>query len=110
MFHYVEGCLRNVWLANCCEFKKAPFDEGVAFQNLHGLTESICIAMTNKADVLTGSAFRYIPCAGMLLSQPALGKLLYVDGQSVARWKKTSKVPRWAKTCSTALHSPCRGK
>ena len=32
----------------------------------------------------------------MLLSQPALGKLMGIDGQSVARWEKTSKVPRWA--------------
>ena len=31
-----------------------------------------------------------------LLSQPALGKLMGIDGQSVARWEKTSKVPRWA--------------
>ena len=31
-----------------------------------------------------------------LLSQPALGKLVGIDGQSVARWGKTSKVPRWA--------------
>ena len=32
----------------------------------------------------------------MLLSQPALGKLMGIDGQSVARWEKTSKVPLWA--------------
>ena len=32
----------------------------------------------------------------MLLSQPALGKLMGIDGQSVARWEKTSKIPRWA--------------
>ena len=31
-----------------------------------------------------------------MLSQPALGKLMGIDGQSVARWEKTSKVPRWA--------------
>ena len=30
------------------------------------------------------------------MSQPALGKLMGIDGQSVARWEKTSKVPRWA--------------
>jgi len=32
----------------------------------------------------------------MLLSQPALAKLMGIDGQSVARWEKTRKVPRWA--------------
>lgn len=52
--------------------------------------------LTKKAGVLTGSEFRYIRSAGMLLSQPALGKLMGIDGQSVARWEKTGKVPKWA--------------
>jgi DNA-binding transcriptional regulator YiaG len=85
-----------VWLANGYVIKKTPFGEGVAFHNLDGLTESICISLTKKAGVLTGSEFRYIRSAGMLLSQPALGKLMGIDGQSVARWEKTGKVPKWA--------------
>ena len=96
MYHYTDGGLRNVWLANGYEIKKTPFGEGVAFHNLDGLTKSICIALTKKAGVLTGSEFRYIRSAGMLLSQPALGKLMGIDGQSVARWEKTGKVPKWA--------------
>ncbi len=96
MYHYTDGGLRNVWLANGYVIKKTPFGEGVAFHNLDGLTESICISLTKKAGVLTGSEFRYIRSAGMLLSQPALGNLMGIDGQSVARWEKTSKVPRWA--------------
>jgi len=96
MYHYTDGGLRNVWLANGYEIKKTPFGEGVAFHNLDGLTTSICIALTKKAGVLTGSEFRYIRSAGMLLSQPALGKLMGIDGQSVARWEKTGKVPKWA--------------
>jgi DNA-binding transcriptional regulator YiaG len=96
MYHYTDGGLRNVWLANGYEIKKTPFGEGVAFHNIDGLTESICIALTKKAGVLTGSEFRYIRSAGMLLSQPALGKLMGIDGQSVARWEKTGKVPKWA--------------
>ena len=96
MYHYTDGGLRNVWLANGYEIKKTPYGEGVAFHNLDGLTTSICIALTKKAGVLTGIEFRYIRSAGMLLSQPSLGKLMGIDGQSVARWEKTSKVPRWA--------------
>jgi putative transcriptional regulator len=96
MYHYTDGGLRNVWLANGYEIKKTPFGEGVAFHNLDGLTTSICIALTKKAGVVTGSEFRYIRSAGMLLSQPALGKLMGIDGQSVARWEKTGKVPKWA--------------
>ena len=96
MYHYTDGGLRNVWLANGYEIKKTPYGEGVAFHNVDGLTRSICMALTRKASLLTGAEFRYIRSAGMLLSQPALGKLMGIDGQSVARWEKTSKVPRWA--------------
>jgi DNA-binding transcriptional regulator YiaG len=96
MYHYTDGGLRNVWLANGYEIKKTPFGEGVSFHNLDGLTTSICIALTKKAGVVTGSEFRYIRSAGMLLSQTALGKLMGIDGQSVARWEKTGKVPKWA--------------
>ena len=96
MYHYTDGGLRNVWLANGYEIKQTPYGEGVSFHNLDGLTKSICMALTNKASLLTGAEFRYIRSAGMLLSQPALGKLMGIDGQSVARWEKTSKVPRWA--------------
>jgi len=64
------------------------------------------MALTNKASPLTGAEFRYIRSAGMLLSQPALGKLMGIDGQSVARWEKTSKVPRWADKCVRLLYMP----
>ena len=96
MYHYTDGGLRNVWLANGYEFKKTPDGDGVAFHNLDGLTRCICLALSRQNAPLTGAEFRYIRSAGMLLSQPALGKLMGIDGQSVARWEKTSKVPRWA--------------
>ena len=96
MYHYTDGGLRNVWLANGYEITQTPYGEGVSFHNLDGLTRSICMALTRKASPLTGAEFRYIRSAGMLVSQPALGKLMGIDGQSVARWEKTSKVPLWA--------------
>ncbi len=96
MYHYTDGGLRNVWLANGYTKQQTPFGEGVAIHDVAGLTQAICIALTKKAGVLTGVEFRYLRSAGMLLSQPALGKLMGADGQSVARWEKTSRVPRWA--------------
>ncbi len=77
-----------LWLANGYEIKKAPYGEGVAFQNVDGLTRSICMALTRKASLLTGAEFRYIHSAGTLLSQPALGKLMGIDGQSVSRYRR----------------------
>ena len=81
MYQYTDGGLRNVWLANGYEVKQTPFGEGVAFHNLDGLTAAICSALARKSSLLTGAEFRYIRSAGMLLSQPALGKLMGVDGQ-----------------------------
>jgi DNA-binding transcriptional regulator YiaG len=105
MYHYTDGGLRNVWLANGYEIIQTPYGEGVSFHNLDGLTRSICMALTRKASPLTGSEFRYIRSAGMLVSQPALGKLMGIDGQSVARWEKTSKVPLWADKLARLLYA-----
>ena len=95
MYHYTDGGLKNVWLANGYTVRKTPYGDGVAIHDLEGLTEAICLALTEKAGVLTGAEFRYIRSA-MLLSQPALGKIIGVDAQSVARWEKTGRVPKWA--------------
>lgn len=95
MYHYTDGGLKNVWLANGYTVRQTPYGEGVAIHDLDGLTQAICLALTEKAGVLSGAEFRYIRSA-MLLSQPALGKVIGVDGQSVARWEKTGRVPKWA--------------
>ena len=96
MYHYTDGGLRNVWLANGFEIKKTPFGDAVSFHDSDGLTQAICQALAAKVGVLTGVELRYIRSAGMGLSQPALGKLVGIDGQSIARWEKSGKVPRWA--------------
>lgn len=96
MFHYTDGGLRNVWLFNGYTVRTTPYGEGIAIHDAAGLTAAICTALTKKAGVLTGAELRYLRNAGMLLSQPALGKLMGTDGQSIARWEKTGRVPRWA--------------
>ena len=96
MYHYTDGVLRNVWLANGFEIKKTPFGDAVTFHDSDGLTQAICQALAGKIGILTGVELRYIRSAGMGLSQPALGKLMGIDGQSIARWEKSGKVPRWA--------------
>jgi len=74
MYHYTDGGLRNVWLVNGYEIKSTPYGQGVVFHDLDGLTRCICLALTHKPSKLTGAEFRYIRSAGMLLSQPALGR------------------------------------
>ena len=49
MYHYNDGGLRNVWLANGYEIKKTPYGEGVTLHNLDGLTRSICMASESRS-------------------------------------------------------------
>ena len=105
MYHYTDGGLRNVWLANGFEVKKTPFGDAVTFHDSDGLTQAICQALAGKIGILTGVELRYIRSAGMRLSQPALGKLMGIDGQSIARWEKSGKVPRWADKLMRLLYA-----
>jgi DNA-binding transcriptional regulator YiaG len=105
MYHYTDGGLRNVWLVNGYEIRQTAHGEGVAFHDLDGLVSAICTALTHQAKPLTGAEFRYIRSAGMRLSQPALASLMGINGQSVARWEKTGRVPRWADKLLRLLHA-----
>jgi DNA-binding transcriptional regulator YiaG len=96
MYHSTDSGLRNVWLANGFEIKKTPFGDAVTFHDSDGLTQAICQTLAAKIGVLTGVELRYIRSAGMGLSQPALGTLMGIDGQSIARCEKSGKEPRWA--------------
>lgn len=66
------------------------------FHDSDGLTQSICQALAAKIGILKGAELRYIRSVGMGLSQPALGKIKGIDGQSIVRWEKSGKRPRWA--------------
>ncbi len=55
MYHYTDGGLRNVWLANGYQVQKTPYGEAVAIDDLEGLTQAICTALTNNPSKLTCS-------------------------------------------------------
>jgi len=95
MYHYTDGGLQNVWLANGYRMQKTPYGAAVAIDDLEGLTQTICITLTKKPSKLTGSEFRYLRNA-LMLSQPSLGQMLGVSGQAVALWEKTGRVPKMA--------------
>lgn len=96
MYHYTDGGLENVWLLNGYTRRQTPYGEAVSIHDIDGLTRAICLTLTRKPGPLTGKEFRYIRQGGMALSQASLGKMLGADGQSVARWEKTGRVPKWA--------------
>jgi DNA-binding transcriptional regulator YiaG len=105
MYHYTDGGLRNVWLRNGYELVDTPYGKAVSFRDGDGLIRAVCLALTRKVGRLTGVEFRYIRSSGFLMSQPSLAKLLGVDGQTVARWEKSGKVPKWADKLARLLYA-----
>ncbi|GAB1394481.1 hypothetical protein MASR1M60_26450 [Rhodocyclaceae bacterium] len=96
MIRWDDMGLKNIWLANGYERVQTPYGPGLRFDDVDGLTRAVCLALARKPGKLTGVEFRYLRSAGMALSQPGLGKLMGIDAQSIARWEKTGKVPKWA--------------
>ena len=95
MYHYADGGLRNIWLANGYEREETPYGKALTIQDLPGLTRAICKALIRKNSKLTGAEFRYLRQA-MLMSQASLGRTLGRTDQAIAGWEKNSKVPKFA--------------
>jgi DNA-binding transcriptional regulator YiaG len=96
MLHYTDGGLKNIWISNGYEIRKTGHGKSIAIHDIDGLTQAICAALTKKINPLTGKEFRYIRSAGLLMSQDGIGKLIGADAQSVARWEKHGRLPKWA--------------
>jgi DNA-binding transcriptional regulator YiaG len=101
MYHFTDGCLRNVWLENGYAEKDTPYGKATSFHDLEGLTRAICWALVHKPGKLSGAEFRYLR-SGLPLSQNALGKLLGCTEQAVAKWEKQGRVPK-AEDCLIRL-------
>ena len=74
MYKFSDGGLRNVWLANGFTVKKTPYGDAVAIEDVPGLANAICAALTKKPGRLTGAEFRYLRLH-LRLSQKALGQI-----------------------------------
>lgn len=96
MYRWDDMGLKNIWLANGYRFHDTPYGKGVSFEDVDGLTRAVCLALARKPGKLTGAELRYLRQVGLGMSQPSLGKVLGVDAQSVARWEKSGKLPKWA--------------
>jgi DNA-binding transcriptional regulator YiaG len=96
MYRWDDMGLKNIWLANGYRLHDTPYGKGVSFEDVEGLTRAVCIALARKPGKLTGTELRYLRQVGLGMSQPSLGKVLGVDAQSVARWEKSGKLPKWA--------------
>jgi putative transcriptional regulator len=96
MYRWDDMGLKNVWLVNGYTLHETPYGQGVSFEDVEGLTRAVSLALARKSGKLTGAEFRYLRQAGLGMSQPSLGKVLGADAQSIARWEKSGKVPKWA--------------
>jgi|LakMenEpi03Aug12_release.lakeMendotaPanAssembly.Ray.scaffolds.fasta_scaffold255322_3 putative transcriptional regulator len=96
MYRWNDMGLKNVWLVNGYTLHETPYGQGVSFEDVEGLTRAVSLALARKPGKLTGAEFRYLRQAGLGLSQASLGKVLGADAQSIARWEKSGKVPKWA--------------
>lgn len=96
MYHWDDMGLKNVWLANGYTLHETPYGRGVSFEDVDGLTRAVCLALARKPGKLTGVELRYLRQSGLGMSQPSLGRLMGIDAQSIARWEKSGKVPKWA--------------
>lgn len=93
-YHYTESGLRNIWLASGYEFVETRYGRGIAIHNVPGLHSLIGKQLAHKHR-LTGTELRFLR-KEMGLSQRALGELLGASDQAVAKWEKTSRVPKTA--------------
>ena len=93
-YHYTEGGLRNIWLANGYTLRKTKYGDGVAINDVDGLHRAIAHALANKSH-LTGSEVRFLR-KEMGMSQRGLGGLLGVTDQAVALWEKKGRLPKTA--------------
>lgn len=104
MYHYTDGGLKNVWLANGFKLHKTAYGEAVAVEDGDGLTRAIALALTKKKSKLTGVEYRFMRQA-MLMSQEALGNMLGVTSQAVAIWEKTGRVTKLADTSLRLIYT-----
>ncbi|MFA7239957.1 MAG: hypothetical protein WC091_07575 [Sulfuricellaceae bacterium] len=95
MYHFTDGDLTNIWLANGYAEHKTSYGKAVSIHDLDGLIRAVCLALVNKPHKLTGREFRYLR-QNLLLSQDSVASLLGCPEQAISLWERHGKVPLWA--------------
>lgn len=93
-YHYTESGLRNIWLASGFEMVETNYGKGVSIHDVPGLHRAIGEAIAKKPSI-TGTELRFLR-KEMDMSQRALGQLLGITDQALAKWEKTGRVPKTA--------------
>lgn len=93
-YHYTESGLRNIWLASGYDVVETSYGTGVAIHDVAGLHRAIGEELAKKSRI-TGAELRFLR-KEMDMSQRALGQLIGVTDQAVAKWEKTGRIPKTA--------------
>lgn len=108
-YHYTDSGLDDIWLVNGFQVKETPYGQGIAIEDIDGLHTAIGIRLATGSRRLTGKEIRFLRHE-MDLSQHALGQLLGVDAQAVARWEKNQPGNPPAERLIRALYLESVGK
>ena len=93
MYHYTESGLSNIILANGYHVEVIDGEEYTSIDDMNGLHNAIAQAIVDKNGALTNEEFKFLRVE-LNISQKALGDKFDVSEQTIARYEKTTKVPR----------------
>jgi DNA-binding transcriptional regulator YiaG len=94
-YHYKECGLKHVYLENGFREFDTPFGNSVSIVDADGLHALIAKELVKSRPFLTGPEFRFVR-KNLDLTQKRVGQISGYDAQTVARWEKLGRVPKWA--------------
>ena len=94
MHHYTACGLKNVWLDSGYIERDTPYGPTVAGEDVAALHERIALEIVESKPHLTGPEFRFLR-KYLEMSQKHLAGIIGNDSQTVARWEKRGRVPKW---------------
>ena len=103
MFHYTSCGLRNVYLANGYNVKRTAYGKAVAIEDVDGLHRCIAMQLVCDKPRLSGAEFRFLR-KELGMSQSRLAAVLGNNAQTVAKWEKMGRPPKWGDRFLRALY------
>jgi DNA-binding transcriptional regulator YiaG len=110
MYHYAECGLDNIYLHNGYDESELDGEEYISIDAINELHATIGGLLVDKNTALSPSEFRFLRTE-LNLSQKALGAVMDVDSQTIARWEKGStQIPRASDIVLRAIYLESQDK
>ncbi|WP_318482574.1 helix-turn-helix domain-containing protein [Photobacterium leiognathi] len=88
MHHYTESGLDNIYLVNGYEITLVDGEECISYTGFEQIQRAIGVTICNQNSWMNAQQFKFLR-KEFQLTQSALGRLLFCDRQSIARWEKS---------------------